>query len=153
MEEALRTFAQSRTAIAAVLGLTLATFRWFAWVIPQTKGVPQVYPSLIYRTVSVDRNDAYCQTGRNPGGAVTRNMNLRVYATRYVEARAAWETIRLELDGYHGCMQGITVQLIRVVDENDGYDPPEDDGKAGVHYVDATLQIEHAEPVPTFVGG
>ena len=149
-EAAFRTWMQSRPAVTALIGDgsdNAHPFRWYGVIVPQQTA----YPAVTFETTSEDRDDALDQSG--PESHVGRTMELRCYSRIYDETKALWDAIRKELrviqkeigSGRIFKIQNIRILELKITGASDEFEPPDDAGKQGYHYVLVNLQIDHEE--------
>jgi hypothetical protein len=106
IEKALFTRITSDSTIAALMGLRL-----FPNKIPQG----QPLPAAEYKQKAGKRQ----QSMSGPLGMVDSQYTITCYGVNYSVAKELSEAVRKRLDGFRGIVEGITIDLIILIDELD----------------------------------
>lgn len=110
IEDALRAVLLADAGVAA-----LVTARVWPAKLPQTA----VLPAVVYQRVSTT-GDVALET---PVGPIRSRVQLSAWATTFGQARQLGEAVVHALNGWSGTAGGKTVQLVRLVNWLDDYEP------------------------------
>ncbi len=75
----------------------------------------EAMPAITYQQISGPRD----QTMDGPSGLVQTRFQINCLAEKYIDARTLAEAVRKELDGYHGTVNTVVIQIIMLADEAD----------------------------------
>jgi hypothetical protein len=106
IETAIRYILSQDSSVAA-----LVFDRIFPNVVPQGEAMP----ALTFQQISFPRD----MTADGPSGLANPRIQVNAHATTYSGAKTLAVAVREALNGYHGTVNGIVIQLISLQDEGD----------------------------------